>query len=85
MERSQSNRHVSSRRAKIKTQRQELDELLQSGALRNYAEENLSKAYLNGLPQALAETGLTHDEFPIDCPFSLVELLSENLTSEFEA
>lgn len=75
-------RRSGSWRATIETQRQELNELLESGVLRNYAAEILPKAYANGVRQAAAETGLAAATFPVESDYSLDELLSENLASE---
>ena len=63
----------------VEVQRQELGELLESGALRNYAEDALAKAYSNGVRQFVAETGLMENSIPIECELSLDEVLSAPL------
>jgi len=63
----------------VEVQRQELDELLDSGSLRNYAEEILGKAYTNGVRQFVAETGLLETSVPNECESSLDEVLSAPL------
>lgn len=65
-------------RATIAVQRQELRDLLESGTLRNYAGENLAKAYQRGVKQAALETGLAEDTFPDECPLTLDEILGED-------
>ena len=75
----QPERRSGSWRGTVELQRQELLELLESGALRNHAGEVLGKAYANGVRQAVAETGLAEATFPADCPFTLDDVLSEPL------
>jgi hypothetical protein len=66
----------------IVTQRQELNELLASGTLRNHAEIVLDEAYANAIEQAAAETGLKEKTFPSKCIWTLDELLSADIASE---
>jgi hypothetical protein len=63
-------------KATIETQRQELHELLESGVLRKYADEVLFKAYTNAVRQAVAETGLQESTYPVECPYSLEDVLN---------
>ena len=77
--RDQPMRRSGSWRETVEVQRQELSELLESGTLRNHAADTLSKAYTFGVRQAVAETGLLESAFPIDCPFTLDEVLSTPL------
>jgi len=61
-------------RATIEVQRQELVDLIESATLRHHAEETLAKAYVDGLRQAAAETGMPTTAFPAECPYSLTQL-----------
>jgi len=72
----QPERRSGSWRGTVEVQRQELLELLESGALRNHAGEVLEKAYANGVRQAVAETGLAEATFPADCDLTLDDILS---------
>lgn len=65
-------------RSTIETQRQELEDLLQSAVLRAYAAESLSTAYTRGIRQAVRETDLPESTFPEQSPFTLDDLLSED-------
>src|SRR5262249_18845773 len=58
----------------ISDQRSELNDLCQSGTLKNHARDVLAEAYRRALPLASAETGLSEDVFPQDCPWSLGEV-----------
>jgi Domain of unknown function DUF29 len=69
-------------RGTVEVLRQELAELLESGSLRNHAVEALSKAYANGVRQAMAETGVSESVFPSACPYSLDAVLSEPLEAD---
>ena len=66
----------------VEVQRQELAEPLESGVLENHAAEALTKAYANGVLQAVAETGLAGSIFPEDFPSSLDEGLSTPLEAD---
>lgn len=72
----QPDKRTGSWRATIEVQRQELAELLESGTLRNHADEVLAKAYANGVRQAAAETGLDATAFPAECPYMVKQLMS---------
>jgi hypothetical protein len=61
----------------IQEQREELAELLESATLRNYAEQELGKAYQKAVRRAVVETKLDRDAFPTDCSFTLDELLAD--------
>jgi hypothetical protein len=69
-------------RATIVVQQQELESLLESGVLRNHALEILPRAYARGRDQALAETGLAADKIPLECPYTLEQLLAKDIDSE---
>ena len=63
--------------AKILHQREELQDLLESGTLRNYAREVLAKAYERAARQAMLETGAEEGAFAAACPWPLEELVPE--------
>jgi hypothetical protein len=66
----------------IVEQRQELEELLSRGVLRNHAQAMLPKSYAKAVERASAETGLAASTFPEECPFSLDQLLSASVITE---
>ncbi len=78
----QADQRTNSWRGTIIVQRQELEDLLRSGVLRNHAQAVLAEAYANGVQQAAAETGLSADTFPDACPYTLDQLLSQDLPGE---
>ena len=78
----QAEKRTPSWRNTIKTQQQDLADLLESGVLRNHAELVLADAYEDAVEQATAETSLPATEFPRTCPWTLEILLSENLLSD---
>ena len=57
-------------------QRQELEEWVEGGVLRNHAINVLSTAHRKAIRRAVAETGLTESTFPATRPFSLDEVLN---------
>ncbi len=59
----------------IQEQREELQELLESGTLRNYAEEALSKAYQKAVRRTAVDSKLPEKTFAKDCPFTLAQIL----------
>jgi len=77
----QPERRSGSWKATIETQRQELSELLDSGVLRNHAEEIIDRAAEYGLKQAAAETMLPIEAFVAVRAMSLDEVLSEPMPS----
>src|SRR5947209_3076984 len=58
-------------RATVIEQRQELNRLIGRGVLRNHAEEVLAEVYPEAVERAVAETGLSLDRFPVECPYNL--------------
>jgi Domain of unknown function DUF29 len=62
-------------RLTIITQRQELEDALESKTLMNHAHDSLPRAYAKAVARAIAETGLSGDRFPHDCPYALDEVL----------
>jgi hypothetical protein len=69
-------------RGTIIEQRQELSELVARGVLRNHAEVVLADAYAEAVERAAAETGLSAESFPPECPYPLEQLLSVDFPSE---
>jgi Domain of unknown function DUF29 len=59
----------------IQEQREELQELLQSGVLRNHAQQELGKAYDKAVRRAAVETELEESTFPEGCPYTLEQAL----------
>lgn len=68
----------------IRTQRRDLAMLLESGTLRNHAESVLAKAYDEACKDAALETGLSVETFPAQCPWTVSELLEQELEAEHE-
>jgi hypothetical protein len=66
-------------RTTVIEQRQELNRLAGQGVLRNHAEAMLVEVYAEAVERAAAETGLPADQFPVECPYKLDELLSIEL------
>jgi hypothetical protein len=66
-------------RAAVIEQRQELNRLAGRGVLRNHAEEVLAEVYSEAVERAAAETGLSLDRFPAECPYTLDHLLTVEL------
>lgn len=66
----------------IREQRQELQMLLESGTLRNHAEDVLSKAYREARNGAADETGLALGRFPAESVMSVDDLLTRRLDGE---
>ncbi len=63
--------------ATILHQRGELRDLLESGVLRNHAQEVLAKAYLRAAREAALEMGAAEGALPDACPWTLEELTAE--------
>jgi hypothetical protein len=66
-------------RATVIEQRQELERLLGSRVLRNHAQEVLADVYIEAVERAAAECGSSRDGFPVDCPYTLDQLVSVEL------
>ncbi len=73
-----------SRRSTVIEQRQELRRLVGRGILLNYAQEVLEEVYSEAVERAASETGLASSDFPSECPFSLDQLLTAELSAEIE-
>jgi hypothetical protein len=63
-------------RGTLREQRRELRQLLESGTLRNYAEQVLAEAFVEARAQAADETDLNVSIFPKDNPWGLDMLLT---------
>lgn len=74
----QPEQRTNSWRATIVVQRHELEGLLDSGTLRKYAVEIMSRAYRKAVERAAIETSLAEQVFPVDCPQTLDEVLGED-------
>jgi len=77
----QPKRRTRSWRGTIIEQRQQLEDHASSGVLRNHAEAVLAEAYKKAVERAAAETGLRADKFPAECPYTLEQLLTKDLTA----
>jgi hypothetical protein len=60
----------------IQEQREELQELLESATLRNYAEQELGKMYQRAVRRAAVEANVAEEAFPGECPFTLEQALT---------
>jgi hypothetical protein len=58
----------------IDVQRDELEDLLESETLHQYAEKSLDRAYERAVRHASGETGLHASAFPAECPYSLSQI-----------
>jgi hypothetical protein len=61
----------------IQEQREELQDLLESGVLRNHAQQELAKTYQKAVRRAAVETEMEEKAFPPECPFTLEQALGE--------
>ncbi|MFL5339700.1 MAG: DUF29 domain-containing protein [Gemmataceae bacterium] len=73
----QPDKRVKSWETTIRIQRRELEQLLQSGALRTFAEAQIGKAYEWAVEDAMSETELPREAFPAECPYTLAAALGE--------
>jgi hypothetical protein len=65
--------------ATIRVQRLDVSELLEENpSLKSYLEEALQKAYAKGVLLAVRETDLPSGTFPVECPYSLTEILDNS-------
>jgi hypothetical protein len=75
----QSERRSRSWLATIQVQRLDVSELLEENpSLKPYLEEALQKAYAKGVILAVKETELPSSTFPVECPYSLTEILDNS-------
>jgi hypothetical protein len=54
------------------------DLIIESPSLKNMPSNELSKAYANARKLAAKETGLNINIFPIDCPYTIEQILNED-------
>ncbi len=78
----QPERRSGSWRGTIIEQRHELERLARRGVLRNHAEAVLADAYAEAVERAAAETDLSRETFPPECPYSLDQLLASDVLVE---
>ena len=75
----QPDRRTRSWRATVTTQRKRLELLLSSRTLRDHAAAELKDVYHSAVQIAADETGIEKTSFPQDCPFTLDQILTEEL------
>ena len=63
----------------IVLQRQKLQDVLDSGTLRNHAAEHLVEIYAKAVHLAMVDTGLPLEAFPVVCPFDWPQIESAPL------
>jgi hypothetical protein len=75
----QSQRRSRSWLATLRIQRLDIAELLEDNpSLKPYLEEALRKAYLKGVELAVGETDLPKRTIPLECPYSLSEIVDSD-------
>jgi hypothetical protein len=75
----QPQQHSCSWLSTLRIRRLDINDLLEENpSLKPYIEEALRKAYLRGVELAVRETDLPNSTFPIDCSYSLEEILSDS-------
>jgi len=75
----QSQRRSRSWLATIRVQRRDTLRLLKDNpSLKSYLEDVVSEAYENGRDLAMGETDLPEETFPVECPYSLTEILDNS-------
>lgn len=68
--------------ATIRIQRLDVSELLESNpSLKLYLEEALQKAYIKGVELAVKETELPRRTFPLECLYSLSQIIEDSFYS----
>ncbi len=77
----QPDKRSTSWQATMAVQRRELEQLLESTSLRNYAQEILAKTYEHAIQQAAIETGLPETAFPAEDARSLDDWMSKEETA----
>jgi hypothetical protein len=75
-------RRCGSWRARVLEQRQKLRRLLTSGVLHRHAEEMLTEVYRDAVELASAETGIPEDKFPSESPWSVSQLIEDDLLAD---
>lgn len=72
-------------RKRLRTQRRHVRDLLQlSPSLRSQVAALMGQCYSDALKDAVDETGLPADRFPVDCPYAANEVLDEDYLPEPE-
>jgi len=75
----QQRRHTNSWRRTIRTQRRNIEIVLQSSpSLRRFVPEAIAYAYPRARKDAATETGLPLASFPTTCPWTVEEILDED-------
>jgi len=69
-------------RTTVLDQQAELEDLLESGSLRNHAEESLPSIYQKTVKYAANETNLAVETFDAECAWTLDQLLSPDVLSD---
>ena len=64
----------------MRGQQRDLADILDSGTLRNHAEEVLAACYRAAAEDAAIETGLPQSSFPATCTWDVDELLLPDVT-----
>jgi hypothetical protein len=73
-------------RITIDTQRADVEQIIsEAPSLDGYREEALARAYARAVRRAVIETSLEKSTFPVECPWTLDEVLAENFWPEVEA
>lgn len=74
----QPNQRSNSWKASIVEHRQRLqDSLEESPSLKPYQDTILSRAYANAVERAAAETGLSEEVFPEQCPYAVSQIIAK--------
>lgn len=72
--------------ATIRVQRREVQQLLlESPSLQSYRETAILEAYANSRDLAAGETNLPFATFPVDCPYSVEDILGDRFFPGFPA
>lgn len=58
--------------------------LKESPSLKPYFETILSECYMEALKQAKAETGLSLETFPVQCPYHLTEVMDDDFLPDID-
>lgn len=66
----------------VLAQQDDLEGQVESGVLRNHAEETLAAIYAKAIKLASRETKLPAETFPAECPWTLDQLLSADILAE---
>jgi Domain of unknown function DUF29 len=75
----QKKKRTSSWQRTVLNQQAELEQDMASGVLRKYAEESFTAIYSKAVKIAVRETGLSSESFPAECPWSLDDILADEI------